>query len=381
MIGKNNGFLRVFTAVALLIALMAGMATSMGKKADAAGGWTVTFTYYNGQPNETRKNIPTNATISLPTPNATANATFIGWKCGNTIYSAKQIVKVTNNMNFVGVWQVLVNFYSYNGVQIDQRSERTGYAYSVPAGPQRSGYEFLGWYTSSGERIDGTTCTKAYKFDVTARYRYTPSGACTKIDAVLKGIYDPGYKDGNKTNYLFDEHGIQNTTGKNYGYVKQSYNRKPTACGMCPINAIANLLNRRSVLDYNECRFVFEDHVLPVFYPAETAQSAKNSRKKHTSLQYSYSLTHSTVEEDNEDDLVVGKNNTKYTVVAKQYKTISRGSQYATNLANRKQELVNLLKEHPEGIVIWSFYAKSERHACVLPPRGRHNARQMCKFH
>lgn len=351
-------------ALALLLSISLGMMTSMCKKADAADGWKVTFTFYNGQAQETRQNVPNGATISLPTPNATANATFWGWKCGNTFYSAGKTAKVTGNMNFVCVWQVLVNFYDYDGRQVDQRVEKTGYPYSLAATPQKANCVFGGWFTSSGEKIDGTICTKAYKHDVTAK-RNTDA-ACMKIDKVLSGVYDPGYKDEEtgKTKYLFGSNGITNTSGKNFGYVKQSYNRKPTACGMCPINAIANLLNRRSVYDHNECRFIFEDHVIPVFYPAETAQSAKKSRKRRdpSSSQYSYSLTHSSVEEDTVNDKVIGKNGTEYVVVAKQYSTIS-GSE---NIKKRKQELVKLLNAHPEGIVIWSRYASNERHACVL---------------
>ena len=364
---KPNNLIKSITAFVLVIAMAVGMAVSLGKRATASGGWKVTIKFYNGESDKSYT-IPNNYTLKLPTP-APTSGTFLYWKCGSSTYKAGQIITVKNNMAIEGIWEVSVSFIS-NGTSIVQK-QKTGYKYILPSAASKSGYILDYWADSNGKKITtNTVVTNANTHKVTAHYRLYPEceKASNKIDKILHGIYDPkgAYKNTNQ-NYFFNMN-----SGKNWGYVKQCTNVNPDpdgerssndtkdySCGMCTICAIANLLNRKSVYMYGECRFSFEESVITALYPDSSGGKYGWQTRKYStsgSNRYSYYLKHNSKENYSENTIPMmsGKGNFKLCST-----TISG------DLQTRKKTLCNLLDAHPEGIAIHSTF-NSGQHACVI---------------
>lgn len=352
---KKRLILKRITTFVLLFALVAGMATAYTKRAEAAGGWKVTITYYNGESNKTYNNCPTNSTVKLPTPTKTiSGATFIGWKLKgtSTLYNAGQIITIKSNMDFLGVWRFNVSFY-VDSKLVATIQQKTGYNYGLPSTPSKTGYVFDGWVDKkSGSKISSsTTVTMPNNREVKASFRKcTPSEACTRIDKVLSGIYDP-------KGYYGKTYSHDGLSGKNWGYAVQCNNDRPTACGMCPICAIGNLLNRGSVLYYGECRFNFErDVITKLYYPnlsKDAAYDIVQSVRRFDGI-YRYDLPHGNYE--NQNNIFSGKNSTQISVKTKYY---SAGSFSAATLNS-------LLNSHPEGVAIYADYGNNTFHACVI---------------
>ena len=352
--------LRRITSFVLLFAMVAGMTAGFARKTNAAGGWKVTITYYNGEANKSYT-CPTNSTLKLPTPTKTVSgATFLGWKCGSAVYSAGQIITVKSNMSIVGVWSYYVAFYS-NGYLFANLQQKTGYQYNVPKVPTKTGYVFVKWVDANGKIIDNNTTVQSIdKRNITAQFRITPSAASAKIDKVLYGAYDPDgiMKDTAESNKI-----RPTASDANYGYVRQCSRPdygdhvQGEYVGLCVYCAFTNLLNRRSVLDRNRCAFMLEANVFSKMYPAADNENGNFGRTSSGNY-YIYKGAGKTKEGSaiNENGIATkeiefkGTDGVKYTLKRVKFSNgVSRDT------------LKSYIDQHPEGVVIYSG-----GHACVV---------------
>ena len=338
-------------AMLILLAMIIELIPALSATADAAssipsGCYRVTLKNYNTG-KSTYQDVPggSNAYITLPKLSSTASATFLGWKDGNTFYKGGDRLPVTGHKTVVTVWQCLVNFYNYNGVQLDQRAEKTGYKYSLPSAPARAGYTFDGWYTSTGEKVTADTIvTKAYKHDLTARYIISTNAACDIIDEQLNG-----------------NHTYASTQAKepHTGYMALITNGNST---LCTIGAKADLLNRRLVLDdfRNNTNIYSSGYSFNVrdAIVGSCKTTLSNISYKGKSGDY-YLFTYSGGDKLYADATAtftngwttIGANNKykkTYTYVNVAYFA------YEKDLCDVKADLKALLKQHPEGIYIYT---------------------------
>lgn len=366
--------LKRITTFALLLAMVAGMATALGRKADAGavpnGYYRVTMKCYNKTSTKTYDiGAGPYAYYNLPNQTSDQYGSFKGWKeeGTTTVLKGGSQIYVGKNRTFIALWSTQVLFRSYNGTILSTKNITTGDKYSLPSAPARRGYVFIGWYYGNQKITSDTICYVGTRHDVTARYRkMNSSEASDSIDEVLKGMYDPDSKRKSSLGSL----SIQPAdTSANYGYVAQSSNTANN--GICTHCAIANLLNRRSVLDTGKCSFIFEKHVLPVVYPnaiqkaIDAGELNANNKSSYTfqrfwtGSRYKYAVGGkygSSVEEIKSEMTFKGNNGVTYTLVMKDV--------HSTGLT--KAKLKELLDAHPEGIVIHSYKDGSHMHAAVV---------------
>lgn len=196
----KNQFLRIVTTMMLLLTMIAGLAASLGKEASAAshiGEYKVTLINTDGRGSTQEKWIAANAYAYFTLPSYTSNqyVSFLGWKCSqdNKTYKGGTRIFVNSNKTFTGVWKSYARFYTWQGGLITQKAVTTGSTYgTLPSAPAREGYTFLGWFTSDGIEIKaGTTVTRGYVHDITARYKFevtTKGGKKTLTDTQVNKL-------------------------------------------------------------------------------------------------------------------------------------------------------------------------------------------------
>lgn len=97
------------------------------------------------------------ARVQLPRP-ARAGYRFMGWLNGDALFS--ETTMPAQNVDLVASWQPLISFEENGGSEVSDVSAPAGAAIVLPV-PVRSGYEFAGWYTESGEQFNSTAMPEA----------------------------------------------------------------------------------------------------------------------------------------------------------------------------------------------------------------------------
>ena len=124
----------------------------------SSSSWTVSTTTTT---NDTAtKKIAYNSTYSdLPTLTK-AGYTFNGWYYNNTKIESTTKMTITSNHTLVAKWTAntyTLSFNSNGGNNITSKTVTYNSTYGELITPTRTGYSFLGWYTTSGVKITSTT--------------------------------------------------------------------------------------------------------------------------------------------------------------------------------------------------------------------------------
>lgn len=338
----RSTILKRITTFALLLAMVAGMATTLGRKADAGsipnGYNRITLKCFNKTQTKTVDVLAGQySNYKLPQQTSDQYGSFINWKreSDGKTFSAGTTVPINGHTTFIAVWSTVAVFHDYDGRVIKNVSVTTGQAYGkngFPANPTRSGYKFIGWYYGNQKITSSTVCMTGTRHDVTARYEITLKGACDKIDTLLWGVNSANGIAKYKSNI---------TRGGGYIYQHEHYN----GGGICTSCAIANLLNRRLVYNTNSNKNVFNYYtdVLPVMYYATKgtvevyAPSSNGYRVKFTKGRDGYNEERS------------------FTAAGKSYTTT-----ITSDIRNKKTDkekaayLASMLDAHKEGVVLWT---------------------------
>ena len=342
----RSTILKRITTFALLLAMVAGMATALGRKADAGsipnGCYRVTLKCYNKTSTFTKdfSATPPYASFTLPTQTSDQYGTFAGWKdeSTGTIYKAGYTFTVNGHKNFIAVWNTSVTFYSYDGKVISSQSITTGNKYSLPKAPARSGYEFLGWYCGNQEITANTICMTGMRHEITANY-VTLKTACQRIDNRLWGVNSAKGIAKYKSN---------KTLGGGYIYQHEHY----TGGGICTSCAVANLLNRKLVLYTNSNATVFDYYadVLPVMYNV-----SKSSISVYTPSKNGYRVKMASNRSYSEERSFTKAGKTYTTKVDATIRNKKADSNTSSDNAKAKAAyLASMLEKHKEGVVLWT---------------------------
>jgi len=181
---------------------------------------TVTFDANGGTCSTSSKKLRTGETYgTLPTPTRTGY-TFTGWyTSGGSKITSTTTVTTTSNHTLTARWtakQVVVT-YNANGGTCSTASKTVTYdsTYGTLASPTRTGYKFLGWYTSKTDGTNITSSTKVTKTSNHTLYAHwealtytltfnanggsvTPSSMKVTYDSVYGTLPRP-----TRTNYIF----------------------------------------------------------------------------------------------------------------------------------------------------------------------------------
>ena len=109
---------------------------------------------------------------SLPTPTRTGYD-FTGWYNGSSSVKSSGTWTQLNNVSLTAKWtakQYTLSFDSDGGPSQSSKQVTYDSSYSVPS-ISRTGYEFLGWYDSSGKQYTSGTWKTASNMKLTARWR------------------------------------------------------------------------------------------------------------------------------------------------------------------------------------------------------------------
>lgn len=96
--------------------------------------------------------------ITLPTP-VRANYKFLYWADASgekTAYSTMP----SESVELTAVWQAMLVFDENGGVDVNDISQEANTSVTLPT-PEREGYIFAGWYTTSGEKYESTKMPSA----------------------------------------------------------------------------------------------------------------------------------------------------------------------------------------------------------------------------
>ncbi|MBO4669181.1 MAG: InlB B-repeat-containing protein [Lachnospiraceae bacterium] len=372
----KNTILKRITTFALLLAMVAGMATSLGRIARADqipnGCYRVTLKCYNKTSTKTVDiGAGPYAYYTLPTQTSDQYGSFAGWKdeATGTIYKGGTQIFVNGHKNFLAIWNTTVIYYTYDGRVITSKSITTGNKYSLPTAPSRDGYDFIGWYYGNQQITPNTVCMTGIRHDITARYKLNSIGASKKIDPLLYGVHNPNLSGLSLPN---------NSVGGGYFYQCKNMTSSDRTLwgGMCTPCAIGNLLNRKLVLDThtNQYVFRFNQDVLSVLYYSNSNSGTnvgkyvyKNALGKDNDgnwieigkrLGFEFSKSGQNYVEDGrtyKNNNGTGANKKSYTLVkSTKIKSVDKGIE-------RQKYLAQQLDLHPEGIILYS-----NTHAIVL---------------
>ena len=343
----KNTILKRITTFALLLAMVAGMATSLGRIARADqipnGCYRVTLKCYNKTSTKTVDiGAGPYAYYTLPTQTSDQYGSFAGWKdeATGTIYKGGTQIFVNGHKNFLAIWNTTVIYYTYDGRVITSKSITTGNKYSLPTAPSRPGYKFLGWYYGNQQITSSTVCMTGLRHDVTARYERILKIYCDRIDSLLWGVNKPGknYSEDKKTDITVYK--SNKTLGGGYIYQHEHF----TGGGICTSCAIANLLNRRMVYDTGSNANVFNYYteVLPVLYNVAKGsiiayKPSSNGYRVKMPSDRSYSETRT------------------FTKAGRSYTTaITTAIRSKSTAKDKAAYLASVLDAHKEGVVLWT---------------------------
>ena len=126
-----------------------------GKCDYAPSKYTVYFNLNGGNSNSTTSPqvVAKGSRVTKPTNPTKTGFTFVCWTLNNGEYNFNS--PVNGNITLYAKWVVkkkyyTVSFNSNGGTSVSSQSVEEGTIASRPSNPTKSGYTFLGWYTSSG---------------------------------------------------------------------------------------------------------------------------------------------------------------------------------------------------------------------------------------
>lgn len=331
----RSTILKRITTFALLLAMVAGMATALGRKADAGsipnGYYRITLKCFNKTQTKTVDVLAGQySNYKLPQQTSDQYGSFLYWKrqSDGKTFAGGTTVSINGHTTFTAIWSTTAVFRSYNGNIIQSKTVTTGSPYgTLPTAPYRgNGYVFDGWYYNGTKITPSTVVSVGGRHDITARYRFEvlPDAG---IDEILKGVYDPNGKFGT----------AWYTRGG--GYIPQV--TREGGGGMCTTCAVTNLLNRKLARETKTMayRFDYEKDVIPQMYrvPASAGYLFYDGNYKyHFNTETNYRETGFSITNSKGS----GSYQRTYTLT----RVLASGDKNA--------QLRALLLQHPEGVVM-----------------------------
>jgi uncharacterized repeat protein (TIGR02543 family) len=142
--------------------------------------YTAFFNYNDGTGKTSTTAINYGEKMTAPSEPTRTGYVFDGWiNAAGRLYDFSQ--NVTGDVNLTARWVkgYTVTFAPANGKASFERTVESGDVVSKPSTPVRSGYEFLGWYTSSGAKYDFSSAVSS-DFTLTAKWKKQTKTSVTK---------------------------------------------------------------------------------------------------------------------------------------------------------------------------------------------------------
>ena len=107
----------------------------------------------NGGEDITPVVLPAGKSVTLPTP-VRENYKFLYW-ADEDGEEATYTTMPSQSVSLTAVWQAMLVFVENGGIDVNDISQAANTSVTLPT-PEREGYIFAGWYTTSGEKYEST---------------------------------------------------------------------------------------------------------------------------------------------------------------------------------------------------------------------------------